>query len=118
MAYRFASIAACAASTALRSRCLEAKDDSGDDGRFTVFLDIDGVLNSAKTRAEGDAAFPGADTPARHAPDPAMVARLADRQRLTSDQLVAASLDSLADDDASCDVVFDKTWTVDIPRRT
>ena len=29
------------------------------------------------------------------------------------------SLDeSLADDDASCDVVFDKTWTVDIPRRT
>ncbi|KAH8060551.1 serine/threonine kinase [Aureococcus anophagefferens] len=77
MAYRFASIAACAASTALRSRCLEAKDDSGDDGRFTVFLDIDGVLNSAKTRAEGDAAFPDADTPARHAPDPAMVARLA-----------------------------------------
>ena len=77
MASRFASIAACAASTALRSRCLEAKDDSGDDGRFTVFLDIDGVLNSAKTRAEGDAAFPGADTPARHAPDPAMVARLA-----------------------------------------
>ena len=47
-----------------------------------------------------------------------VVARLADRQRLTSDQLVAASLDSLADDDASCDVVFDKTWTVDIPRRT
>ena len=47
-----------------------------------------------------------------------VVARLADRQRLTSDQLVAASQDSLADDDASCDVVFDKTWTVDIPRRT
>ena len=50
--------------------------------------------------------------------DQRVVARLASQDRLKTDALVAATAAALADDDAGCDVVFDRTWTVDVPRRS
>jgi hypothetical protein len=96
------------------------------DGRSHVHVASRAAWHATSVDAATDAAT-GASvrvhstlrvTEAQYRLEQRVVARLADRQRLTSDQLVAASPDSLADDDASCDVVFDKTWTVDIPRRT
>ena len=42
-----------------------------------VFVDVDGVLNSAATRAAGDSRCPDAPRTIRHAPDAAMVQHLA-----------------------------------------
>ena len=57
---------------------VRSRREEGDRRRFTVFLDVDGVLNSARTRAEGDARL-GLEAAQilRHEPDPEMLDNLA-----------------------------------------
>ena len=77
---RFAALSARAAATTATAWLAAARCD--DEKRvFTIFLDVDGVLNSRATRDRGDAQTPNAPIASRHAPDRELVQTLSTLMR-------------------------------------
>ena len=81
--HRFATLSARAATAYTTAWLAAARCDGTDDAKriFTVFLDVDGVLNNATSRAAGDERKPDAPMCERHAPDTNLVQNLAQLMR-------------------------------------
>ena len=77
--HRFAALSARAAATTATAWLAAARCDEKEV--FTIFLDVDGVLNSRATRDRGDAQTPTAPIASRHAPDPVLVQTLSTLMR-------------------------------------